>query len=277
MAPVGLSGQGRGLSVINRIGRLIAQRHMGSVRVVPRNIFGDPLLRLPHRVGFMEVDVLIFERPPESFDDNIIHGSSLAIPADCDAFGFQDSGEYITGELATLIRVEDFGAPPSSDGLEKSVDAELRIQGIREPITKDFAAMPVQDRHQVDKPSFERNVGDVGAPDLVRPADAEIPQAVGMLFERFILPRMRRKRLRQNRDQTHLPHQSAGPFGIDQEAGLLQLAGHTVNPEVRMIGENPIDTLHEREAFLRLRSPFSVQRGTADSQELALSAQGETG
>lgn len=277
MAPVGSGGQGRGLSVIDRIGRLVAQRHMGSLLVVPGNVFGDSLLRLPHRLGFMEIDVLILEGPPESLHDDVVHGSTLAIPADGDTFGFQNSSEDIARELAALVGIENLGTTPFPYGLEKGVHAELRVQSVRHSIGQDFTAMPIQNGHQVDESPAQRDVGDIGAPNLVGTKNGQIPESIGVLFESVILSGMSRVWLRQDRHQTHFPHQSTGSLVIDQEPVFLELSCHSMNPEVRVLREDPVDSLHERNALIGFRSPLPVERRAAQSEQLALPTQGERG
>jgi len=50
--------------------------------------------------------------------------------------------------------------------------------GIRQPPRQHRPARPVDDGDEVEKPSPDRDVGDVGGPDLVRPVDRQIAQEI---------------------------------------------------------------------------------------------------
>ena len=50
-------------------------------------------------------------------------------------------------------------------------DAEARVEGVRQPPGQHMPARPVHDRYEVKEPAPHWDVGDVGAPDLVRPLD----------------------------------------------------------------------------------------------------------
>ena len=49
----------------------------------------------------------------------------------------------------------------------KRLDAEPGVHGVRQPPRKDMARRPVHDRDQVQEVALDRDVGDVGAPDLI--------------------------------------------------------------------------------------------------------------
>ena len=81
---------------------------MRSLLVVEVEPGADPGLGLGHtRIG-VEVDLLVFETAPQSLDEDVVHAPALAVHADRDPVVLQSAGEVVTGELATLIGVEDF-------------------------------------------------------------------------------------------------------------------------------------------------------------------------
>ena len=82
------------------------------------------------------------------------------------------------GELAALVGVEDLRRAIRGQGLIQRVRAEARVQRVRQPPSQHVAARPVHDRHQVEEAAPHRDVGDVGAPDMVRPLDPQIPQQI---------------------------------------------------------------------------------------------------
>ena len=54
-----------------------------------------------------EVDALVFDAAPEPFHEDVVMVAALSVHADPDAMIFENACEGITGELDTLIGVED--------------------------------------------------------------------------------------------------------------------------------------------------------------------------
>ena len=52
------------------------------------------------RIG-VEVDFLVFEAPPQSLDEDVVHAAPLAVHADGDLVALQGAGEVVAGELAS--------------------------------------------------------------------------------------------------------------------------------------------------------------------------------
>lgn len=80
MAPCDSSGQVRRLQEIDVPRSPFLQGCMPSTCIVPVQKAADIPLRLPHRFGLMKVDMLVLERPPEPLHDDIVDGSSAAVP-----------------------------------------------------------------------------------------------------------------------------------------------------------------------------------------------------
>ena len=96
-------------------------RPLGVVEVYP---FCDD----PHRceaVGqLLQVDGLVFERPPQAFDKYVVHAAAPPIHGDCNARVLEDAGEVEAGELASLVGVEDIRAAAAIQGFSQRLDAE---------------------------------------------------------------------------------------------------------------------------------------------------------
>ena len=54
----------------------------------------------------LQVDSLVLQSPPESFDEDVVFKAPLAVQADFDIPCFEDRGESFTGKLAPLVGVE---------------------------------------------------------------------------------------------------------------------------------------------------------------------------
>ena len=55
-------------------------------------------------------------------------------------------------------------------------DAKRDVHRIGQAPAQHGARCPIHDRHQIEEPAADRDVGDVRAPDLVRPLDRQTPQ-----------------------------------------------------------------------------------------------------
>ena len=59
----------------------------------------------------------------------------------------------------------------ASQRLIECLDAKARVQGVRQSPSQHMPTRPIHDRHQVKEASAHRDIGDVGAPDLIGPVD----------------------------------------------------------------------------------------------------------
>ena len=66
--------------------------------------------------------------------------------------GLEHADERAAGELCALIGVEDLWSIELCEGFLQSLDAEVRCHAVGEPPGEDFAAEPINDRHQITKP-----------------------------------------------------------------------------------------------------------------------------
>lgn len=70
-----------------------------------------PVERLLQVVSVLEggeIDTLIFDATPETLHEDVVMVAALAVHADPDAMRFENTCEDLTGELGTLISIEDF-------------------------------------------------------------------------------------------------------------------------------------------------------------------------
>ena len=160
----------------------------------------------------------------------------------------QYAGEARRGELAALVGVEDLRPPEPRQGLLQSLNAELHVHGVRYPPGQHLARRPVHHRDQVEKAAPHRQVGDVGAPDLVRPIDRQIPQQIR---EDLVLGvRHRRPRPLVDWCQAHLRHQPPDALAADRIALAPQVPCHLPRAVPGRLQELRVDQTHQ----------FQVQR-----------------
>src|SRR5690242_7617405 len=94
----------------------------------------------------------------------------------------QGTGKIVTGELAALVGIEDFRSAIARERFLECLDAKIGVERVGEAPGQHRAADPVHDHHQVEKALGHRDVGDVGAPDLIDPLDREAAQVLTSSF-----------------------------------------------------------------------------------------------
>jgi len=68
----------------------------------------------------VQIDVLIFQAAPKSFDEDVVDPASFAVHADRDAMGLEH-----TGELTALVTIEDFRLTVSRQRFFEGLNAEV--------------------------------------------------------------------------------------------------------------------------------------------------------
>jgi hypothetical protein len=122
---------------------------MPALGVVEGKAGFQPGMHLRERCVILEIHILILDRPPEPFDEDVIGGPPAAVPADPDRELLQGFDEFLAGELAPLVGVKDLRSAEPVQGVLKAGDAEGRVQGVAQPPGQYLPALPVQDRHQI--------------------------------------------------------------------------------------------------------------------------------
>ena len=76
----------------------------------------------------MQVKVIVFDGPPQPFNEDVVLASAAAVQADSDFVVFENLGEPVAGKLGALIRVEDFGLAVEFQCLLEGLIAEIRAR-----------------------------------------------------------------------------------------------------------------------------------------------------
>ncbi len=118
----------------------------------------------------LQVNLLVFDRPPEPFDEDVVEAAALAIHRELYSELEQRLGKLRRGKLAALVGVDDVRNPVLGDRPLHCIRTEGRVQRVRQLPGEDGTAVPVDHRAQVDEPALDRHVGDVGGEDLIWPA-----------------------------------------------------------------------------------------------------------
>ena len=158
-------------------------------------------------------------------------------------------------------------------GLVERVRAEARVQRVRQPPGQDVPARPVHDRHEVKEATLHRDIGDIGAPDMVRPLDCQAPQQIR------VNPVLGVGRAGARRPidclEPHQAHQTSGPAPADPHALAAQVKCHPTGAVERILQEELVDPPHQHERLRALPLRLVVERGAPERQQAALSAQAQ--
>ena len=245
---------------------------LGVVEVDP--LADDPFGR--EAVGqLVQVDRLVFQRPPQPLDEDVVHAAAATVHGDAHAGVFEDAGEVEAGELAALVRVGDFWVSVVGQRRIQSVNTEPGVHGVRQPPRQDMARRPVHDGDQVQEATLNRDVGDIGAPDLIGSIDLNPLEQIRVNPMR----RVRRAGSRRLIDgfQAHETHQAPHTMTADANAVPPQLADHLAAAIERILQEQLIDAAHQGQVLRALPLGRVVERRPADRQNLALPAQAQSG
>lgn len=196
------------------------------------------------------------------------------VHADPDPRLSQPTRECGAGKLRPLIRVEN-QRPTDPQRVVQAIEAEPGLQRVGEPPRQHLAAIPVQDRRQVHEPREQPNVGDIGAPHLVRSGERHASQQVRVNAVLGI--GLRQPRFGVNGRQAHLAHQPQHPLAIHRIPGAAQHGGHPPTPVKRMRGVLLVQTAHQFQVQgARCGTPV-IPRAPVQPQQPALYRQRQGG
>ena len=128
----------------------------------------------------VQIDSLVFEGAPQPLDEDVIHAPAPAVHRDLETGRPQAPGEGEAGERAARIGIEDLRLAVAGPRLLERLDAKAGVEGVRQTPGQHIPARPIPDRHQVKKAAPHRDVGDVGAPDMVCPLDRQTLEQIGV-------------------------------------------------------------------------------------------------
>ena len=114
---------------------------MNSLRVIENEVFIEASTGFRDSQILVEVDLLIFDCPPETFDEDIVINPAPAIHTDADALSGENLRELPAGKLGTLIGIENLRLG-NLQRLFQGFYAKIRIHCGRNIPSQDIAAIP---------------------------------------------------------------------------------------------------------------------------------------
>ena len=123
---------------------------MQPFKVVPVDKISDLPARVPDVFIIFQVNLVIFQRAEPAFDHNVVGPAAFAVHADFHRVLFYVFDVVMAGKLAALIRIENFGSC-HLERIFQGTQYHRRRQGVIQLPADDTAAVPVDDRGQIDK------------------------------------------------------------------------------------------------------------------------------
>ena len=221
---------------------LVVERLMKPLAVVEVEVFVQTLDRLRHAFVIVQVNFFIFDAAPQSFNEDVVQGSTTSIHTDGDLALFENAGECVTRKLHTLIRIENLRRGLCQRLLQRA-RAEIRFQCGRDFPRQNLTRVPVNDRCQINKAAGQANIRDVCAPDLIDAFDFQPSQQVrinlmagaGLRQSRLLIDCFHAQQTQQTRDS----------FVIDLLTLRLQPGCHAPNTVKRCLRVLLIEPAHQ--------------------------------
>jgi hypothetical protein len=138
---------------------------------VPPEESSQANLSFPAIAVGMQIHLLVLNCAPQPFPQDVVLAARPSCPADLDLLYLQFRHEIARGESATLIGVEDLWLAITCPRHLQSIEAELCVKAVRELPAEHVSGEQNHDCHQVVKSLLQRDVGDVGGPDLFNSRD----------------------------------------------------------------------------------------------------------
>jgi len=219
-----------------------------------------------------DVNILLFDRPPQPLNKNIIQTATPTVHADFNISFNARCREFRTGEMAALIGIENFR---DGQGVSPFLNpqAEINVQRVRQFPGDDIARVPVDNSCQITEAMFQFDVGNIGAPNLVRPENWQPAEQIRIDLVLFVRLAQISLFLRVNGGDAHFNHQGSDMLFSDRNLVVAPDETHDRPLAVgRILGVYLVNQIHD-EQIPFTDSGFVIQAGTGYVQEFSLTAQ----
>ena len=134
--------------------------------VIVAQIFVKAFSGVSGTVVVLQVNILVLDRPPEAFHENVVIGPTAMVHADLRSRLQKQSRVFRAGKMTALVAVHDF-----RDGLLQSAPASVQykadFQGIAHAPVQNVTGMPVEDGDKIKPVRADGDMRNVDRPDLI--------------------------------------------------------------------------------------------------------------
>ena len=140
----------------------------------------DLLVEFGAGLGWIQVQVVLLDGPPETLNPSVVGCTSLPVHRDLNVLLLKKRGPCMGGVLRPLIRIYDFRTAVPINSFLQYTYAPRRFKSVADSPSEDLSAVDIHDRSEVKKATTHGYVGDVRAPNLVGSSDLQSAQQVGL-------------------------------------------------------------------------------------------------
>jgi len=237
------------------------------VVVSPEELLQPSLCFWDGAVG-LDVNVIVFHGPPESLDHDIVEGTAPPIHGYFHTGSQECLNPQLPGELTALVTVQNVRLAIFENRTLEGGYAEVGVERIAQLPFQYEAAMPVHDRHQIGKASFEGNVGNINGPNVIGPVDFQVPEQIRIHLMRWILSRQ--VWLLVDRHHSHLAQQAPQPLRVEQDTLIPQVHAQHLHSPCGILQADPVDDFHQGQIHRILLMGFVVEARSGQAQQFAL-------
>src|ERR1700712_3048815 len=258
----------RQLVEVGLVGGPPVKARMGPAPVIESEVSAERGARRADSVVGPQVDLLVFDRPPQALDEDVVAPRASAVHADGNPHLPQHAGEGVARKLRTLVGVEDLRLAVPGERFLPNLAAEVSLHGDRQPPGQDPAAEPVDDGGEVDEAAGHRNVGDVHGPDLIGPINRQAAQQIRV----DLVPRrwFRGVWLAVERLDVQALHQRRDMAAADHDAFLVQETPQHPAPRKGEFEMQFVHASHHGQISHRDRMWQIIDAAPADPERLGL-------
>jgi len=253
---------------------MVVQRLMRQIVVVQMNVALYTLPGLARTSVVVDVDLVVLQTAPEALNDDVIRGTALTIHADPHLLALEQINKLRTGEMATLIAVDNVGLTPRQRPCCR-LQHEGDLQALVQLPVDDKAGIPVHDGVQIHPAVLHPDIRDVHRPHLIRPGDRQLPEQIGI--DPVLQIALAQVRSGIDGHESHLSHVAAYGVGVDPISFPIHDGSDLPVAQKRVLRVEFVNPVLEANLLRGGRDRLVVQAGAVQAQQLRLDADRQVG
>ena len=119
--------------------------------VVVGDVVFDLLVEFGASLGWIQVQVVLLDGPPETLNPSVVCGTALPVHRDLNVFPLKKRSPCMRGVLRPLIRIHDFRTAVPVNSFIQYAHAPRRLKGVADPPSKALPAVHIHDRSDLEK------------------------------------------------------------------------------------------------------------------------------
>jgi hypothetical protein len=219
------------------------------------------------------VNILLFECPPKSFDINIVKSPASTVHAYCYSLSFKVLYPYWAGELRALVGVQYLRFSVFSNSLLKHLKTTFCTKCVRKAPPYNVTAVNVDNCSKVKEAMLHWDICNINTPNVIGMGYLQPPELIRMNV--FCKSQLAQIPSWVDCHHAHLPQKSSYPLGTNQYAKCLYKVHHAKNSLSRMLKILLIHLAHHIKIFRILFNRFIVMSASVHTKKFTLSTDTE--